>query len=329
MEHFERNKAKSFARAIKTWAANPQSAFAAQRAVERKYGADSPELEIITRAAVAPALTTTANWAGSIAATSGNAFVGAAAAIGVFGKLTQAPANLSATGLTTGASASFVAEGGATPLNQMVLASTALPPKSVVATLAISQELANLSDPRADAIFERELRKALVNAIDGALLSTSAGSSSTPAGIFNAVTAVNATSDATADIRDLVDDFTGDLTSAFFVGDPKTTASLSDPSRPLVGIRNGEILNAPAYVSRNCPSGVLALVDADGVFFASGDIDASVSSEASAIMSDAPSSPAASVNFWQSNLVGIRLSLNLDWLAVRPGSVSFISGAAW
>lgn len=329
MDYSETLKAKAFARAVKLRALHPTALFVAQEIAEKRFGADSAEFAILQKGSVAPALTTSANWAGNIATASGNAFVGIAAETSIFGKVTQTPVNLNATGLTTGASASFVVQGGPAPLTQMVIASTALPPKQVIATLVISQELARMSDPRAEIIFERELRKALVNAIDGALLSTNAASSSTPAGLFNGLTAITATSDATADIRDLVDDFGGDLTTAFFVGSPKTMASLSDASRPLVGIRNGEILNAPAFASRNCPAGVLALIDSDGVFMATDDIDVSVSSEASAIMADNPSAPGANVSFWQSGLVGIRLALNIDWATVRPGSVSLISGAAW
>jgi hypothetical protein len=329
MEYQDTLTAKSFARAAKLLMANPGAPFIAAEIAERQWGRDSVESAILAKAAVGAALTTGANWAGSLATAAGRAFVGAAAEIGIVGRVTQAPPNVNVVGVTTGASASFVAEGGPAPLTQLVLGSEALEPKRVVGALVISQELAKLSDPRADAIFERELRKAIVNTIDSQLLSTSAGSATTPPGLLDGLTPVTATSNATADIRDLVDGFAGDLTTAFFVADPKVMASLSNAARPLVGIRNGEILNAPAFVSRNAPSGALILIDADGVFAATGDIDVSVSTEASAIMADNPSAPGAVVSFWQSGLVGIRLSLNIDWAIVRPGSVAYISGAAW
>lgn len=329
METLERNQARAFARAVKLRAANPTALHVAEVLAEQKYGAGSAELALIQKGTVAPAATTSAGWAGNIAAVSQNAFVGAAGEIGIFGKVTTVPVNTNAVGLASGASAAFVAEGAPAPLSSMVLASNALPPKQVVATLVISQELARMSDPRAEVIFERELRKAVVNAIDGALLSTNAASATTPAGLFDGLTPITATSAATADVRDLVDDFSGDLTTAFFIGDPKTMASLADPARPLVGIHNGELLNAPAYVSRNCPAGILALIDGDGVFCATDDIDVSISTEASAIMANNPSAPGANLSFWQLGLVGIRLSLTIDWKTIRPGSVSLISGAAW
>lgn len=329
MDITERNRASAFARAVKLRAAADGNIVAAERMALDRHGAGSAELSIINKAAVSPALTTSANWAGSIAVAAERAFVGAVAEMAIFGRMSQVPPNINVSGLTTSATASFVSEGSPAPLTSMVIASEALEPKQVAGTLVISQELARLADPRAETIFERELRKALLNAIDGAMLSTTAASGSKPAGLFNGVTAVTATSDATADIRDLVDSFDGDLTSAFFVASPKVAASLADPARPLAGIRSGELLNAPFFVTRNAPAGVLALIDGDGVFCATGGIDVSVAREASALMADNPSAPGAMVSFWQAGLVGIRLSLNIDWAAARPGSVALISGAAW
>lgn len=329
METANRNLASAFARALKLRAANDGNIVAAERVALEKYTANSVEFQVINKAIVAPGLTTSANWAGSIAVAAERAFVGAVAEQAIFGRLSHVPPNINVSGLTAGASASFVSEGSPAPLTSMVIASEALEPKQVAATLVISQELARLSDPRAEVIFERELRKALLNAIDGALLSTAAASGSKPAGLFNGVTAVTATSSPTDDIRNLVDSFDGDLTSAFFVASPKVAASLADPARPLAGIQSGELLNAPLYVTRNSPAGILALIDGDGVFCATGGIDVSVAREASALMADNPSAPGAMVSFWQSGVVGIRLSLNIDWAAARPGSVALITGAAW
>ncbi len=321
--------AKSFSRAVKLMAANPENPFAAHELAERNFGADSREAAIIQKAAVGAALTTSANWAASLASPSGLAFVGSALEGSVAEKLTQSPPNVNVSGVTTGATAGFLAEGAPAPMSSMVLSSAALEPKVVVAALAFSKELAKFSDARAEAIFERELRKATIDAVDGALLSTNAASATKAAGLLNGVTAVTATSDPTADIRDLVDDFAGDLTSAFFVASPKIMGSIYGADRPMLGLRNGELMNAPALVSRNAPAGTLILIDGDGVLAAISDVDVSVSEQASAIMADNPSGASAVVNFWQSGLVGIRLTLNIDWAKVRPGSVSFISGAAW
>lgn len=324
--HFQE---KSFVRAVKLMAANAGAPYAALEIAERNFGPDSREAAIINKAAVGASVTTSANWGGNLASPSGLAFVGSALEGSVASRLTLAPPNVNVSGVATGATASFVAEGAPAPMSAMVLNSDALEPKVVVATLAFSRELARLSDARAEAIFERELRKALIDTVDGALVSTTAASATRAAGLLNGVTPITATSDASADIRDLVDDFGGDLSSAFFVASPKVAASLHGADRPLIGLRSGELMNAPALVSRNAPAGVLALVDGDGVLAAISDVDVSVSEHAAAIMADNPSGAGAVVSFWQSGLVGIKLTLNIDWSKARPSCVSFISGAAW
>ncbi len=329
MRNYQDDQFKSAARAIKALAANGGHAMPAIRELEHRYGDKSAEALFLEKAAVSPALTTSAGWAGNLSETVGNALFDSAKEAGIHGQLTQVPANTKLNGIATGAAAAFVAEGSPVPITSLTVSGDELPTKRVVATLVITKELARLSDPRAEAVFERELRTAIVNAIDGAVLSADAATADTPAGLFNGVTPHTATAGETADIRELVDDFGGDLTTAFFAGSPKVLASLNSDARPLVGIRNGELLNAPALASRNAPAGTLALIDGAGVAYADEGFEVSIASNASVIMSDGPSSPGQQVSFFQAGLIGIRITRHVDWATVRPGSVAFISGAAW
>ena len=178
----------AFARAVKCLAAYGPNPHAALAAAEKLLGADADEVRVLQKAAVGAARTTSDGWASDIAEAVGNAFFGIAAEQSVHGRMTLVPSNVRLTGVGSGATAGFVAEGAPAPILQMALEDGALMPTRVVATIVISAELARLSDPRAETIFQRELEKATINAIDAAMLSDDAASGSTPAGLIAGVT---------------------------------------------------------------------------------------------------------------------------------------------
>lgn len=319
----------SFVRAVKALAlagGNPHAA-----TVQLEAAGDHAAGEVV-KAAVTPALTTGAGWASPIALAAGNEFFDRAAERSVYGAagFLRIPLNTRLTGIGTDVSAAFVAQGAPAPVAAGAFSSAGLPPLTVVATSIVSKELLKTGDPAAEPLIASILTRAVANAIDSKLLGDAAAVSDvSPAGLLNGLTPITATSDAREDIRDLVDDFDGSLEDAVFVCAPKVGAALNDSSRPLAGIRNGELLNAPLFCTRNAKPATLAILDPTGIALGWSGFEVSIATDASLAMSDGPSSPAAQVSLWQGGLVGIRITRHINWAIVRPGSVSYVSGVAW
>ncbi len=349
MLSMNQSKTNTFVRALRAFAAQDGNLIATLNFVEQNFGEHSDELAVVRKiasvgdtvsfgggfditekAAVPAAVTPTADWAGSVAETIGRAFISQALEPSVYNLLMPVQPNTNLTGVGSGGSASFTQEGQAQPITKLTLTDQNLSPLMCHGIFVISKELARSSDPRAFELFKHGLFKAIIDAVDGKLLdNANSGGSGAPASPLNGVSAISATANATSDIRDLIDSFQGDLTESFFVGSPKVMAALNSAERPYCGIKDGELLGARAIASRNAPSGDLILIDRTGVVTAQGGFEISVSDQASLQMSDSPTSPTQMVSLWQNDLVALRVSLNVNFSAVRAGSAAFVSGANW
>jgi hypothetical protein len=117
----------------------------------------------------------------------------------------------------------------------------------------------------------------------------------------------------------LVDDFSGDLSRAVFVSSPAVYASMFGASYLRVGLRDGQLMMAPALVSKYAPAGMLLLVDPLRIGLAMDAVAVTSTRQGSIEMSDAPSqqsdeasSPQSTganlVSMFQTNNVGLRAS---------------------
>jgi hypothetical protein len=157
---------------------------------------------LLTRAAVAPADTSTSGWASQLAGKAVAGFIASLAPESAAAKLMQAGTFINMDGVaeltvpwpSTNPQPAFVAEGGAIPVAQGALTGVTLgPPSKLAAIEAFTRELAAHSVDAAEVVIGDLMRAAATQALDGAVFSTTAASTTRPAGILNGVSAIAAT----------------------------------------------------------------------------------------------------------------------------------------
>lgn len=335
--HFNSRPGQSIAKYAIALANNDASPNRAALTLEKQFGADSEEAHVARafaqKAAVLPAQVTEANWGGSIAAQQFGEFVVAVTEQSILGRLNPlpAPANSTVASLTTAIGADWRQEAKPIPLRRGTMSSAALDPLGIASLVAVSKALIKTGNDDAVEIVRRRLIAAAIETIDAAFIDPTNGGTANvkPASVLNAPTAVPTTGDANDDLQALIADFGGDLDRASFVAHPKTYASMNGSLYPDVGLRSGSLLNAPAIASRSCPAGVIALLDADGICLAMSAPSVDTSDKPTVIMADDAADPGQAVSMWQAGVTAIRLIQNANWAAIRAGSASYISGAAY
>lgn len=242
--------------------------------------------------------------------------------------LRRAPLSVRMLASTSNATASFVPEGASVPVGQMSLAGQELKPFRVSALAVVSKETLLCADPSAETWIKEEIEIAAANALDAAMLDpANAGDAATPPSIFDGVSALGGTADADADLKALVNDFGGDPTRASFIARPEDWVAINGPGREFVGVRDGEVYQAPAIATRAIPTGGhLGLIDGSKIAFATGDAEFRVTDKGSIIMDDAPSSPSTHLSLFQTEAVGIAVTIRCNWRVMNPAAVSLSSG---
>jgi len=313
----------------------------ARMLAEEKFGLASRACAIIEKAAVPVAHTIHADWAGGIAEASGREFIGLVDQRCILGRLgaRPAPLNCKLVGVGTGGSAFWKGEGKPTPVTQLAFNGGAFPPLAVSAIVAIADELTKVGDPRAELWVRDELLRAMVAEIDVTFIDpANAGTADAkPASILHGLTPIDGSgvSDAEFLLKAVIDDFQGDLESAYWVARPETFVSLNSLTRPFVGARGGEMLGIPCIASRHVPQPaggeILALVDGGGIAHGDTAIEIRFATEGTLEMRDSSltqdgttGTGSAQTSLWQAGLVGLMIDRHTNWSAVRP-SVSFIS----
>jgi hypothetical protein len=213
----------------------------------------------------------------------------------------------------------------------------------VGAITVATRELLVSSDPGAEAVVRADLLRAVVQAQDEAFISPSNSGipNIMPASVTNGVAAVTATASPSADLKDLIDAFDGDLDSAYLVMPPVTAIGLSGAAYPNIGARGGTLSGIPVVTSRHVPAGVIALVDPTGIALGEGEseletfTDGALTMETTSPMTaggfGSPDNPAGTivVSLYQSDCVAILVTRRMNWDVVRPGAVALITGAAY
>src|SRR5262245_56795584 len=173
--------------------------------------------------------------------------------------LRRVPFHARLSSVTSGASASWIAENQAKPLGRLTVSTVGLEPKKVAALIVVSDEL--LRDTGGESVIQSDLRRSVSDALDAAFLSSSAATDAQPAGIFAGVAVISGGVDIQGSIGALVAAFNGDLRRSAFVARPDVFASISQ-FYPRVGLTSGFLMNVPAIASAFAPADRLILVDA-------------------------------------------------------------------
>jgi HK97 family phage major capsid protein/HK97 family phage prohead protease len=338
--------------------------------LKAEYGEDRTTKAVtdlmVTRAASAPALTTTTGWAAELVQTGyldiietliADSVYPALRALGgqyTFGR--NGVVSLPARSTATTVAGSFVGQGAPIPVRQGAFTATTLTPKKLAVITTFSREMAQHSTPQ----IEQVLRQAIVEdtsvAIDTILLDATAASAIRPAGLRNGVTGgtptagggVNAvTTDVRALIGALITGTNGNMRRPVWVMNPAQALALSlitNTNGAFVfrdEIGNNRFQGYPVVQSSTVTAATVLLIDAADFFTATGDAPQfTASDQATLHMEDttplaigtagAPATVAAPVrSLFQTDSLAIRMTLDMNWSMRRTGTVAYTAVVTW
>lgn len=350
-----------FARYAKCLALSTKTHQSVTSIAEGMYAKADPDFVDITKAAV-NAMTT-----GNTSALIGNEggwadfvdFLRPQTIVGKFGQngipaLAAVPFRVPLITEASEAAADWVGEAKGIPLTKSTFSRTELAPLKLGAIAVQTMELIRDSSPASDVLIRNALAKAIVKRQDSSFIDpTNSGSANVrPGSVINGIAASSNSVALGADaIREDVQTLIGKFVTA---GNALETGvwiisgiyalRLSTMLNPLgqrefpgISVKGGEFFGMPVIVS-NHVTDYVALVNAEDVYLADlGDIEVSISTEASLEMSDTPTQDAGDatpvdtevVSLWQTDGVGFKVTRTVNWMRRRASAVAWMDNITW
>jgi HK97 family phage major capsid protein/HK97 family phage prohead protease len=336
--------------------------------VER-YGEDPMTravFDVVTRAASAPATTTTTGWAAELVQTAILDFIESLLPFSVYpglsargGRFTfgrNGVVSLPARNLGNSVGGSFVGQGAPIPVRQGAFTSTSLTPKKMAVISTFTREIAEHSTPSIEAVLREAIQEDTAVSIDTVLLDATAASTVRPAGLRNGVTVTTATSgggfaalvgDLKGLIAALIASSNGRLRQPVWIMNPIQVLSASVTQNAggefpfKAEIAEGNLLGYPILQSTTVTAGMVFLVDAADFFSATGDDPRfDMSDQATLHMEDTtplaigttgtPNVVAAPVrSLFQTDTLALRMILDMNWALRRSGTVAWTQSVTW
>jgi HK97 family phage prohead protease len=325
-------------------------------------------LNMITKAATAPADTTTLHWASELAVTSVEAFFGALMPNSVYPSLAAKGAKFSfgragivsmpTRSSTPTIAGSFVAQGAPIPVRQGAFAAITFTPKKMAVISTFTREIAEHSTPAIEGLIRQAITEDTAVAIDTVLLDATAATTTRPAGLKAGVSATTATSGGgltavLGDLRSLtgalITGTNGNLRSPVWLMNPSdvlavklTPAIAGGGEFPFMDeLANGTLLGYPVITSNTIAADTMLLVDAADFVSVTGDTPRFDVSDTATIHLDdttplqisttgSPNTVAAPVrSLWQTDTIGVRMLLDLNWGMRRTGVIAWTQTMTW
>ena len=320
----------------------------------------------VNKAATAPALTTVTGWAAELVQTVYAAFMETLMPQSVFPGLSAKGLSLSfgragkisipTRSRTPTVAGSFVGEGNPIPVRQAAFTAQVLTPKKMGVITAWTREIDIASIPAIEGLLRQAIQEDTAVSLDSVLIDTNAATAVRPAGLLNGVTGQTPTAGGgfnaiIGDIKNL----TGAILTAS-VGHVRTPVWLMNPQQRLSltltaapgfavfpfadEVAAGNLRGYPIISSGTIPLGTVILLDAADFVSVGENPEFDVSDQATLHFDDTtpldigtsgtPPVVAAPVkSLWQTNSLGLRLILPVNWLMRRTGMVSFVAGVTW
>lgn len=327
-----------------------------QAAEIAKQWSDTPEVAEVLKAAVAAGTTTDASWAAPLVPYQNmtSDFIELLRPATLVGRMSlrNVPFNVRIPGQTQGSTVAWVGETAPKPVSALGFQDITLRFNKLAGIVVISDELARLSTPSAEAIIRGDLVAQIAEFTDDSFINPAyaAVADVRPASVTNGVTPVPASgTDADAlrtDVRAVYSQFiSANLSTAGAAWVMTSTQAmaigmlmnpLGQPEFPGIGAEGGTLLGLPVLTSEVVPSdssgSIIVLVKQSEILLADeGGVAIDVSREASLQMNSTPDNPATAstvmTSLWQNNLLGIRAERMITWKKRRPQAVAYISGA--
>jgi HK97 family phage major capsid protein len=347
-EEVRKERIASMARAVlaeakATFESNREGA--ALRLVRAAWPSDRMALRLVTKAASAPAMTTTTGWAAELAtirveellSTFGPASAGAELLQMGHVLTWDSAAKISVPGFSAASAtfATFVAQGQSIPVRQFVTSSgVSLDPRKLATIFTLTHEMISASS--AEQLVRMVMTDSLSASLDAALFSNTAGDASRPPGLLVGVTPITAATGVGAMVADLaallaaVSPMCG--MDVAYVTNPSTVLKIALTAAP-----GFDLLGLPVLASNGVAAGTVICVGVNALvsaFDPEPRIDASRDIEVPVMMDTAPPSDGsigsvALKSMFQTDTVAIRFIGDVAWGLRSPSAISFVSGITW
>jgi HK97 family phage major capsid protein/HK97 family phage prohead protease len=325
----------------------------------KQWKDSTPEVEQMvehmwhTKAAVAVGTTTDTTWAGPLVVTQPlNEFLEMLRPKTLLGRIPgfrYVPFNVSIPTQTTGGTYGWVGQNKPKPVTKADYATVTVPFAKAAGIIVISEELARLSSPSAEALVRDEMMNGMARFLDLQLTDPAVAVSAnvSPASITNGaatvasggVTAAFAKADIVGRIAVMtaagypLDECVWLMSDSNAFGLSVSLNGLGNPLFPGVTAQGGTLYGMPVVVS-NTMSTRVALVHAPSIFVADeGGVRIDVSREASVQMDSAPTDTVDAttvyVSLWQRNLIGLKAERLITWIKARSTAVTYLTAVAW
>lgn len=347
-------KGAAFTRMAMAIAAGNGDSYKSLELARRKEWENTPEVELMVKAAIAAGTTTDATWAGPLALAQPlvDEFLELLRPKTLIGRIpgfTKVPPNVSVPSQTGGGTYAWVGQGQAKPVTSAAFATVSVPFAKAAGIIVLTKELVKLSTPSAEDLIRTEMIKGMQQFLDVQLIdpAVAVGAGVNPASITNgATTAASFGVTAAFARQDLIraaQTFTAaelSLTESVWIMNESNALALAialnalgNPMFPGFTGDGGTLLGAKVVVS-NAATTKLILVHAPSILFADeGGVQIDVSQEASVQMDSAPDNPGTSttvlVSFFQRNLVGLRAERMITWIRARTPAVHYTTAVAY
>ena len=318
-----------------------------------------------TRAATAPATTTTTGWAAELAVTGQGQWFNALMAGSIFQPVSSRGMNITLgryaqISMPTRASTptiagSFVAEGAPIPVRQAAFTPVTIGLKKMAVITSYTREIAEHSTPEIETILRQLIMDDTGVAVDTVFIDNVAISSIRPAGIRNGVSGLTPTAGGgftalVGDIKALVGALAAvnAMGSLVWVMNPVQQIAISLTQNaggdfPFQAQINGNnLMGYPVVVSSTVPAGMVILVNADDLMVVQGDTPRfDVSDQATLHFEDttplqiATGAQGSGVlatptrSMFQTDSLALRMILPMNWAMRRTGSVAWVTGVTW
>ncbi|KVX94731.1 major capsid protein [Burkholderia ubonensis] len=209
--------------------------------------------------------------------------------------------------------AAFFGPGTACPAAQGTFGVSMADKRRIGITEVISEELARATDETAEVTISAILQRALSRGLDTAFVGSQARDAVSPTGLA-AIAAQAANFDAGIEM------FSGDLTAASVIVNPRTAVALRSPAENQITAVGGTYKGLPVIASHAVPLGKLLIVDGSRVLAYIGDVEITALRHADVYNLSGSVSPSVPINMFQTNQVALQAGQYADW--------DFVDGAA-
>lgn len=322
--------------------------------------------DVVTRAASAPADTTTSGWASQLVETSISEFMQLLMPASVYPSLAAKGLRLNfgragvisipSRSATPTIAGSFVAQGAPIPVRQGAFGSVTLTPKKMAVISTFTREIAEHSTPAIEGLIRDAIQEDTSVALDSVLLDATAASTTRPAGLRNGVTVTTATTgggftalvgDIKALIGALITASNGNIRQPVFITNPANALSIALTQNAggdfpfKQEISNGQLQGYPLIQSATVTAGRLYLVDAADFVSVEGDAPRfDMSDQATLHMEDTtptaisaggtPNTVAAPIrSLYQTDSMALRMIMDVNWAMRRTGVVAWTESVTW